>query len=258
MLAIRYLNVSSHESDGLLESRYLTLLSRAELDHSTSRGSRANSQRFLIGRILLRILAADCTGCAAQDIILTETKEGRLIISHPEMAPSINLSHSGDIIICAASSLPVGIDIEQNRHRPNILNIAEYCFSEQETSFLRSLPSPLCAASFYELWTLKEAYIKNTGAGISGMSTELCFDIKDRGAIRSAFSKAYQFFSFIPVAGYTCSVALKADALKARLIDPIFEEAVSLASYRRRELHPERATPDLQKVLPAVKENKRT
>ena len=76
-----------------------------------------------------------------------------------------NLSHSGDWVVMAISSADVGIDIEQVV--PLDLSIAQHFFSAREYHKLNSLPVSLQLNFFYQIWTLKESYIKMTGQGLS-------------------------------------------------------------------------------------------
>ena len=66
-----------------------------------------------------------------------------------------NISHSGDWVICAIDSFPVGIDIElvQNIESDNI----NHFFSSEEYKQLTKKSSLDKVKYFYELWTLKES-----------------------------------------------------------------------------------------------------
>lgn len=76
-----------------------------------------------------------------------------------------NLSHANGIAACIVSDCECGIDCEQVRqYRPNVLRRA---FSEGERQLLESTPEELRDLMFFRLWTLKEAYVKALGIGIS-------------------------------------------------------------------------------------------
>ncbi len=72
-----------------------------------------------------------------------------------------SLSHSGDIVVCAVSTVPVGVDLELPR--PVRSGIAARWFSPEEQCFLTQNPS-----AFFDLWMAKEAVLKEIGCGISG------------------------------------------------------------------------------------------
>lgn len=79
-----------------------------------------------------------------------------------------NISHSGDIALFAfARVLEVGVDVERIRAQPDLEQVAERFFSEQEVAALRSMPRPLRDRAFFTCWTRKEAYIKGRGGGLS-------------------------------------------------------------------------------------------
>jgi 4'-phosphopantetheinyl transferase len=83
-----------------------------------------------------------------------------------------SLSHSHGLVCCAVSvNGPVGIDCEGHRPLPDALDLARRYFAAAESANLASMPPgngpgqrlPL----FYTYWTLKEAYLKATGNGLS-------------------------------------------------------------------------------------------
>lgn len=78
---------------------------------------------------------------------------------------SVSISHSGPWAACAvATGCLVGMDIQVIDARRDVMRIAEAFFSPEENHWLKSQPRE----SFYQLFTLKEAYLKALGLGIAG------------------------------------------------------------------------------------------
>lgn len=83
-----------------------------------------------------------------------------------------NLSHTSSLIACGVTTKSsVGIDVEEKGRRmnSNILKFARRYFSLPEIAWLEGIPDPeRQLQKFVQLWTLKEAYVKALGRGISG------------------------------------------------------------------------------------------
>ncbi len=62
----------------------------------------------------------------------------------------------------------VGVDIEQINEKPGLISIAQRLFHTEELNLISSLPPIEQTQAFFNLWTLKEAYLKATGKGWSG------------------------------------------------------------------------------------------
>lgn len=75
-----------------------------------------------------------------------------------------NLSHSGDLVICAFGEKEVGCDVEKIAESPK--RIAERFFHPGEKAYLKSCGQEKRNEEFYRLWTMKESYIKMTGEGM--------------------------------------------------------------------------------------------
>jgi len=74
-----------------------------------------------------------------------------------------NLSHADGVTACMISDKECGIDCEGIRdYRPNVIKRA---FSENEKILLENTDEKNLL--FFRLWTLKEAYVKAIGIGIS-------------------------------------------------------------------------------------------
>jgi 4'-phosphopantetheinyl transferase len=79
-----------------------------------------------------------------------------------------NLSHSGEIALYAvACERQIGIDIERLRPFSELEQIAKRFFSNREYEELRALSPSQQHDAFFRYWTLKEAYVKATGQGLS-------------------------------------------------------------------------------------------
>ena len=141
------------------------------------------------------------------DYELTTENNGKPIYKHkPDLF--FNLSHSGNVVVCAIGSSPVGIDVEGNR---NIrLNTAKRFFTEAEYRWVgegqlgRGEESVITAESdeqqacsenptieqkkrFLRIWTLKEAYSKLTGEGIAYGISQVQFLPDSRGNMHMSY-----------------------------------------------------------------------
>ena len=83
-------------------------------------------------------------------------------------ALQFNLSDSHSTALYAvARDQEVGIDVEYMGRDTRIDGIAERFFSPEESTAFQKLPVEERLAGFYRLWTLKEAYVKAIGQGLS-------------------------------------------------------------------------------------------
>lgn len=71
-----------------------------------------------------------------------------------------SLSHSERYVVCAVSDSEIGVDIEPvSPIRPAVMH---RCFTPEEQAWIGNDPE-----RFTRLWTMKEAYMKLTGSGLS-------------------------------------------------------------------------------------------
>lgn len=95
--------------------------------------------------------------------IVTNNMGKPSLADYPEV--HFNLSHANGIAACIVSDTECGIDCEQVRtFRPNVMKRA---FSAAERELVESSPDDERDLMFFRLWTLKEAYVKALGVGIS-------------------------------------------------------------------------------------------
>ena len=77
---------------------------------------------------------------------------------------NFNVSHSSEWIVCAVGNRPLGVDIEKIKEI-EIGDMVKYFFSRQELETIKKISDCDKIKYFYELWTLKESYVKAIGKG---------------------------------------------------------------------------------------------
>ena len=134
------------------------------------RGSEAD----VLGRVAGAAAALDAThvvrltgDCPLSDPEIIDAVAARLI----EGSPPVDFVTNG-----IPRSWPVGVDAEAIDRNVN-LAVADRYFFGAEGSWLAGLPPAGRAEGFLRLWTLKEAYIKATGRGLSQPLDEFWFEI---------------------------------------------------------------------------------
>jgi len=77
-------------------------------------------------------------------------------------------SHSSHIAVYAfAKNRLIGVDVEEMVARAHWEDLLTMCLSEYENRWFSRLVSSRKAETFYRVWTIKEAYLKATGTGLS-------------------------------------------------------------------------------------------
>ena len=156
-----------------------TLLSKTELE-KVQRYRLAKAQHdALITRAFVRTVLALYTDLNAQDLIFAITEHGKPELCNSSLPIRFNLSHNNDLIICAVClNHDIGCDVESLSRKISVNSIAKRYFSANEYQSLQVLPFTAQKARFFEYWTLKEAFVKATGLGISQGLDTFAFQIE--------------------------------------------------------------------------------
>jgi 4'-phosphopantetheinyl transferase len=96
-----------------------------------------------------------------------------------------NLSHTREIVAVAITrGAEVGLDVERVCGAVAVRDVPPQCFTAQEIRMLNACGWDQYAARFIELWTLKEAYSKATGLGLSYRLDSFGFDWENGPRLR--------------------------------------------------------------------------
>lgn len=123
-----------------------------------------DAQRSLTGDVFVRKLIQDRYQIPSRDIQFYQNPYGKPFVKGIEDF-YFNLSHSGEYIICGVGNRDLGVDIQ--RVEALHAGMEEYVFSSRELARYEQLSASEKVAFFYEIWALKESYIKAVGKGLS-------------------------------------------------------------------------------------------
>lgn len=123
-----------------------------------------DSYRSLIGDIAIRVLVCQKYHINNNEIFYQYNKYNKPSI---ELNPPFffNISHSGDWVVVISHTSEVGVDIEKIQDID--INISSKYFTNLEHQNLLSCKEKDRIQYFFDLWTLKESYIKFVGKGFS-------------------------------------------------------------------------------------------
>lgn len=189
----------------------------------TTAEERARADRFVhvrdrlthIGaRALSRtLLSAYCGLASASAVAFTSNPFGKPVLNLPEPGHSLsfNLSHTrGLLAFAVASGRDVGIDVEALRDAP--LEIVGRSFAPPEIAAIRGLPLAARSKAFFDLWTLKESFIKARGLGLSLALDSFACSLTPPALLPYGIAEAshgdWQFVQFAPADGFTGALCL--------------------------------------------------
>lgn len=146
--------------------------------------SEYDKKRSVAGEMLARKLLSGCNHISQEQIVFKTGEYGK---PYAVGCAEFNISHSGDMVVCAVADNPVGIDVEMIKPiNPGI--VRKLCTeSDERYIYGGNCPNEPYEFSdeqlyrFYEIWTAKEAYFKCIGTGIKNLksiSFENLFDIR--------------------------------------------------------------------------------
>ncbi len=182
---------------------------------------------FIVAHALTRLaLSAAAPEVRPERWRFVVNRWGRPALAPPFDATGLhfNLSHTAGLaaaIVCQQRD--AGVDVEDTTRRAGGSQVAERFFAPREVLALRHAPAAQQPAVFFRFWTLKEAYIKARGRGISLGLDRFWFDLSGpapRIAWESGFDEdadAWRFVEARPTDRHAMAVAIRDGAAPARI-----------------------------------------
>ncbi len=221
----------------------LSSAQQAVLAAVLSRDERARAERFrfdedrrtyVIAHALLRRALAAQASVPADSFVFRVGEHGRPELEQPQGARRLrfNLSHTrGCVVVAVTYHADIGVDVESVERRVEHEPVGRRVFSDAELHELQALPAQQQRARFFDLWTLKEAYIKAIGQGLSAPLRAITFTAAAPDPVPVRFdppitddAAAWTLRRHVPFAGYRIAVAWRGDhAQRVRFIETTAE-----------------------------------
>lgn len=221
-------------SDPVLLKHYQAMLSEQERHQMSRFYYQAHRHQFLLTRALLRCGLSQYHDLDPADWYFDRNGYDKPFVSQAALEDPVrfNISHAQGLVICGFSaSHEVGVDVEDAQRSTGAAfqHLARY-FSQHEIDALTQLPEKQQRQRFFDLWTLKESYIKARGMGLSIPLNHFGFKFK-HGELNGFYidealsdkASDWQFWQLTMHPNYRLAVAIKSclPSLKIKLFNSI-------------------------------------
>lgn len=172
---------------------YRALLDARERARQRRLRQRADQRRDLAARALVRTVLSHYAPVAPEAWLFGADALGRphLLAPQPLSPIEFNIAHSGDLVVLGITTgRALGVDVEDCQ-RGTDTTILEQYFAPAECVALRALPTAERRRRFFELWTLKESYLKARGLGLRLALHGIAFEFAEPATVRLSFTGAF-------------------------------------------------------------------
>jgi 4'-phosphopantetheinyl transferase len=141
-----------------------------ELQRAQSFKFNKDRDLYMAAHVFLRQVLSRYTPVLAKDWQFACNPYGKPAITNPgQQWLQFNLSHTQGMVACAvALGRAVGVDVERRKHLGDLPSLCHQVFSPREAKTVLANKFPGGREHcFFRHWTLKEAYIKARGRGLS-------------------------------------------------------------------------------------------
>lgn len=135
-----------------------------------------------------------------QNIVFKKNRFGKPYLQDSNL--SFNISHTYDsFLLCYYQGGKIGVDLENLSGNEDLPSLIDYAFSDAETEYC--LNGDELSVRFLELWTLKEAFLKYSGIGLTDFLKSVNVYGSDQNEL---ISNNLNHSTFIGPNNETCSV----------------------------------------------------
>lgn len=147
-----------------------TLITEAERERRDRFRQLDDRRRFARARGLLRSLLGQLTDSSPLELTFEVGDAGKPALPRTADGPArlrFNVSHSHEWILAGFTlDHEIGVDVEHERPRQQLLDLARRFFSPWEVAALEALPEDCHDRAFYRTWACKESLVKAVGRGL--------------------------------------------------------------------------------------------
>jgi 4'-phosphopantetheinyl transferase len=239
----------SEIGDDSLWPRYDALLTADERAKQARFRFARDQRRYLVTRALVRTVLSRYAAVRPEDWVFSAGPRGRPEISAPRPLPPLefNISHSADLVLLGVTSgRALGVDTESIAAREADIEGLDRYFTPEESAALLSLAPPERRRRFFELWTLKESYMKARGMGLAIALDAFRFELTGAQGlalhIRPELGDTpgrWRLWQLVPRADYLAAVCAARGDDEPRIT---VREVVPLAGEKIVDIAPSRST----------------
>lgn len=124
----------------------------------------ANKQKKNLSDLVPRRILSNELHISPSKISISKNNFGKPFLDNQHR--HFNISWSKNIFVMVTDSAPIGIDIEFIKPIDDIDNLMNY-FTDEDKENYHQLGAPEKMEYFYQVWVLKESYVKAIGKGFS-------------------------------------------------------------------------------------------
>ena len=226
-------------SDSGKLSAFQKLLSEDELLRYQRFRFDRDRHHFLVSHAMLRKVLSSYADVLPHQwqFVLNEHGKPELAASHQLPWLRFNLSHTEGLVACVITdTVDCGIDVENRSRRCDYQGIARRMFSPDENRHLQQLDAGQQADYFFRLWTLKEAYVKARGLGLSLSTSKINFKTETVDRITASFdadldenSQDWLFSLHQPTRQHTLATAVRRNGDEA--VKLVFKNSLSNSDF---------------------------
>jgi len=133
---------------------------------------------FLIGRGMARAMLSEVTGVHPATWQFAEGAHGRPEVAAPDTPYHFNLAHSHGAVACIVGrDREIGVDVEFLKRPAASHDVAARVCAPDELEDVNAAEESERQERFLVYWTLKEAYLKARGLGISLPLSDVAFTL---------------------------------------------------------------------------------
>jgi 4'-phosphopantetheinyl transferase len=165
-----------------LADRYIELLDESERRRYARYVFDEHRLEYLAGCVMAKRRIAELSRVQPGEVRFRRDCWGRPHVAEPDrcLRYHFSISHTKGYVVCAVSeSSNIGVDVERTDRAPAHLPVSESCFASTELSDLGVRDGADLSGRFVQYWTLKEAYAKAVGKGLSLPFNGVVFSISD-------------------------------------------------------------------------------